>query len=33
MWEKLDTLINDFFDGITIADLMSSSQTGDDYVI
>ncbi len=22
MWTKLDTLINDFFDGITIADLM-----------
>lgn len=22
MWSKLDTLVNDFFDGITIADLM-----------
>ena len=25
MWEKLDVLINDFFDGITIADLCSSN--------
>lgn len=22
MWQKLDTMINDFFDGITLADLM-----------
>lgn len=33
MWRKLNTLINDFFDGITIADLMVSQQAGDDYVI
>ena len=33
MWEKLNTLINDFFDGITIADLMVSGQDADNYVI
>ncbi|MBR1781554.1 MAG: RrF2 family transcriptional regulator, partial [Oscillospiraceae bacterium] len=33
MWQKLDQLINDFFDGITIADLMNSGDAGDDYVI
>ena len=33
MWQKLDGMINDFFDGITIADLMSATQDGDDYVI
>lgn len=25
MWEKLDVMINDFFDGITIADLMQNT--------
>lgn len=33
MWKKLDTLVNDFFDGITIADLMAGAGSGDDYVI
>lgn len=33
MWKKLDSLINDFFDGITLADLVSSCQAGGDYVI
>ncbi len=33
MWEKLDRLLQDFFDGYTIADLMNRGQTGDDYVI
>ncbi len=32
MWTKLDKLINDFFDGVTIADLMSQ-RDGGDYVI
>ena len=26
MWEKLDKMINDFFDGITIADLLKESK-------
>ena len=33
MWRKLDTLINEFFDSITIADLMASGQEGNDYII
>ena len=33
MWQKLDEMINSFFDGITIADLMSATRDGDDYVI
>ncbi len=33
MWDKLYTMLNDFFDGITIADLMNSAQGGNDYVI
>ncbi|MGI5935307.1 MAG: RrF2 family transcriptional regulator [Oscillospiraceae bacterium] len=33
MWKALHKMINEFFDGITIADLMSSSQPGDNYVI
>lgn len=33
MWRGLNKLINDYFDGITIADLMGSSQAGDNYVI
>ena len=27
MWEKLDKLIDDFFEGITLADLLAESQT------
>lgn len=33
MWQKLNTLVNDFFDGITIADLMNTADAGNDYVI
>jgi Rrf2 family protein len=33
MWMKLDTMINEFFDGITLADLMFSCQAGNDYII
>lgn len=33
MWQKLYALVNDFFDGITIADLMRTDEAGNDYVI
>jgi Rrf2 family transcriptional regulator, iron-sulfur cluster assembly transcription factor len=33
MWRKLDDMIQTFFDGITVADLMVSVQPGNDYVI
>lgn len=35
MWKKLNRLINDFFEGITLEDLASESQelSGDTYVI
>jgi len=33
MWEKLDVLINRFFDGYTIADLMNKGPSKDDSVI
>lgn len=33
MWRKLDGLIQDFFDSITLADLAASVQPGNDYVI
>jgi Rrf2 family protein len=33
MWRELDNLINNYLDGISIADLMASSQAGDNYVI
>ena len=33
MWRKLDGLIQDFFDGITLADLAASTQPGNDFVI
>ncbi|MCI2047291.1 MAG: RrF2 family transcriptional regulator [Faecalibacterium sp.] len=33
MWQKLDKLMQEFFDGITLADLMASGQPGNDYVI
>lgn len=33
MWQKLDTLVNEFFDGITLADLMAPERAGNDYVI
>lgn len=33
MWQKLDEMIANYFDSITIADLMVNAQSGDDYVI
>lgn len=33
MWQKLDKLIHEFFDGITLADLMRSEDAGNEYVI
>ena len=33
MWQKFYTLINDYFDGITIADLMKSGPAADNYII
>ena len=33
MWKKLYTRLNDFFDGITLADLTDSERSGDNYVI
>ena len=33
MWRKLNMMIQDFFDGITLADLMSTDQIGNDYII
>ena len=33
MWKKLYDLLNNFFDGITLADLIDSERSGDNYVI
>ena len=33
MWRKLDELINQFFDNITLAELVAPEQAGNDYVI
>ena len=33
MWRKLNTMINEYFDGITLADLVNTAQPGNDYVI
>ena len=33
MWRKLYGMLNDFFDGITLADLTDSERSGDNYVI
>ena len=33
MWKQLYELVNNFFDGITIADLIAPEQIGNDYVI
>ena len=33
MWQKLHTMINDYFDGITVADLMDAGTGADNYVI
>lgn len=33
MWERLDQLIDDFFENITLADLLDSNHGADNYVI
>jgi len=33
MWKKLDALVNGFFDGITLAELIDQGGGGNDYVI
>ena len=33
LWQGLDKVINEYLDGVTIADLMQNGQPGDDYVI
>lgn len=33
MWQGLDKLIHDYFEGITLADLMITGEPGDDYII
>lgn len=33
MWQKLDQMITEFFDGITLADLMRTDDAGNEYVI
>lgn len=33
MWQRLDGMIRDFFQGVTLADLMNSVEPGNDYVI
>ena len=33
MWKAFDRVVNEFFDGYTLADLMRPDQAGDDYVI
>lgn len=33
MWQKLDRMISDYFDSITLADLVRQGENGDDYVI
>lgn len=33
MWQKLDALVNDYLDSVTIADLAAPDEVGNDYVI
>ena len=33
MWQKLDHMINDYFDSITVASLTAPSEPGNDYII
>lgn len=33
MWQKLQIMVNEFFEGITIADLCNSKRDGNDYMI
>ena len=33
MWQKLNEMVNEYFDGILLSDLSGPMQAGDDYVI
>lgn len=33
MWQKLDAMLHDFFEGITLADLMQTDACGNEFVI
>ena len=33
MWKKLNDIINDYLDSVTLRDLMANGASGDDYVI
>lgn len=33
MWKKLDALVNDYLDSVSVADLMRDDQDGNEYVI
>lgn len=33
MWKRLDAIVNDYLDSVTIADLMRGPQEGNEYVI
>ncbi len=33
MWQKLNAIINDYLDGVTLADLMRAETAGGDYII
>lgn len=33
MWQGLDKVINEYLDNVTVADLVSSGSTGDNYII
>lgn len=33
MWQKLDRIIDDYFEGITLADLLGNTLEGNDFVI
>ena len=33
MWKRLDEIVNEYLDSVTIADLMNTMQSGDNYVI
>ena len=33
MWKQLDTIVNDYLNSVTVADLMRGEQSGNEYVI
>ena len=33
VWRKLDELVNNYLDSVTLADLMATGGAGNDYVI